>query len=147
MKVVLCILLLGLSSCFLIKDFKKDTFVYNSNEQLPLLIPKGYTKENIQVDSVGNRIQFFNYGNGTAFYVAQLTDSATVQYIDSSLNIPQMYPQKVWLYKGIDSSGLYWRESQYKNFRFGYKKVPSGLEVMFDSAVNYASFGIIKKSE
>ncbi len=122
------------------KDFKRSTFAYGNNGSLPILMPNGYIKESTETDSLGNKVSFFKYVNGATFYIARLTDSGTIQPIKREENIPKMYPPGVWLYKGVDSSGLFWRESQLHNFRFGYRNVPAVWEVRFDSAVNYATF-------
>ena len=141
MKAILPILLLiSLTSCIFRRDFKKGTFVYDTNGALPILIPSDYIGDSITTDSAGNKVRRFKYSNGASFYIARLVDSATVQPIDREMNIPKMYPQGVWLYKGIDTGRLFWRESQLNHFRFGYRNVPAEWEVKFDSAVNYASF-------
>jgi hypothetical protein len=62
------------------------------------------------------------------------------------MNIPKYYPENVVFYKGQDSSnGLFWRESRYKNFKFGYKNVSVDREGWFDSSLNYAAWQLLVK--
>jgi hypothetical protein len=132
-----------LSSCFLFKDLKREQFTYNNNGQthsLPLKVPKGYRSEKLEVDSAGNTARFFYYKGGTVFYAAHLVDTARqYQSIDYSRNIPLQHIKGGWIFKGMDSTGRYWREIRVGTCKFGYSGVPPSREGDFDEALNWSS--------
>jgi hypothetical protein len=104
-------------------------------------VPKGYTKERTEVDSSGNTILSYTYGEKTTFYVAHLEDSSKqLQPIDK-----QQHPQQIdsvtglVTYKGLDSNALFWKEIYNQNFRMGYRFVSKSSENRFDSAANYCA--------
>jgi len=144
MKVLMIVLLLGLTSCSLFDGMRKKSFVYDDGKSLRLLIPKGFVKKKLQTDSVGNKTQVFSYGGGSELYFYFGDTTMKHLPIDTSMNIPKYYPGPVRFYKGQHSSnGLFWRESQYKNFRFGYKNISSNREATFDSSLNYAAWQLL----
>jgi hypothetical protein len=125
---------------------KKNSFAYQNGKILPLSIPKGYQKSELQTDSAGNRTHIFLYDNQAAlyFYYGDTTESNLPT--DTSVNISKSYPLTVPFFKGQDSStGLFWRESRFKNFRFGYRNISAEKEILFDSSVNYAAWRAIGK--
>lgn len=145
MKMLLILLSVGCISCSLFDGMKTNSFTYNDEKTLSLLIPKGYRKKNISIDSAGNKTQVFTYSNGGElyFYFGDTTNNHFS--IDTSLNIPKYYPTPVLFYKGQENSNLFWRESRYKNFRFGYIKISAEREALFDSAVNHAAWQALKQ--
>jgi hypothetical protein len=108
---------------------------------VPIIVPKGYTKERTEVDSSGNTILSYTYGEKTTFYVAHLQDSSKqLQPIDKQQNQPQIDSVTgLVMYKGLDSNALFWKELQGQNFRTGYRYVPKSSENKFDSAANYCA--------
>lgn len=125
---------------------RKNSFAYSDGEVLPLVVPKGYQKVELKTDSAGNKTRLFSYGGGTVLYFYYGDTIQNKAYIDTSFNISKYYPNEVQFYKGQDSSsGSFWRESQYKNFRFGYRNVGTSREGMFDSSVNYAAWKLLAK--
>lgn len=140
---ILIVLSLCLSSCFLFSKYKRTTFTYNKENQsysIPIVVPKGYIKERTEVDSSGNTILSYTYDSGALFYIAHLEDTTTqLQPIAEKDNIPRVALNTgAVIYKGLDSTHLFWREIQQNNFRVGYRFVPKELEHRFDSATNYA---------
>jgi hypothetical protein len=135
-------LLVILTSCFLYKDYREKEFVYTANAQnvsLPIIVPKGYVKQE-RTDTAGINLYTFSYPGGAILYAAELTDTTMeVQPIDKILHQPQIHRLGGIVYKGIDSAGLYYREIRQGNLRFGYRFVPEVLELQFDSATNFAS--------
>ncbi len=131
-----------LSSCFLFKKYKKTDFVYTKNGQttsLPILVPKGFFKQE-RADTAGVTLNSFYYADGAILYAAYITDTATeLQPIDKALHQPLLSRLGGLIYKGRDSSELYYREIEQGHLRFGYRFVPRILELQFDSATNYAS--------
>jgi hypothetical protein len=145
MKIIFCLLVISCVSCSLFDGLKKDSFAYNGAETLPLYVPKGFKKKDLQTDAAGNKMQVFSYSNGGELYF--YFGDPTIEHlsIDTSMNVAKQYPENVLFYKGQDNSnGLFWRESRYKNFRFGYKNVSYDREGWFDSSLNYAAKQIIK---
>ena len=145
MKKLWILLLVGCGSCSLFDGMRKNSFAYDEGQILPLVVPKGFRKADIQTDASGNKTQIFSYANGGELYF--YFGDTTKQYlsIDTAMNIPKYYPENVAFYKGQDNgNGLFWRESKYKNFRFGYKNVSADREGWFDSSVNYAAWQILK---
>lgn len=131
----------SLSSCFLFPKYKRSSFTYNDNSitySFPVIIPKGYTRERTEVDSSGNTILTYSYGP-ELFYMAYMADSSSyVHPIDEMINIPRLYePTGALVYKGMDSSHLYWREVRQNKLRTGYRNVSGEMEARFDSATNY----------
>jgi hypothetical protein len=143
MKIYLALLILctALNSCFLFSKYKRSTFTYNENGStysVPVIIPKGFSKERTEVDSSGNTILTYSYGP-ELFYMANMADTSTYVFpIDELINIPRLYePTRALVYKGMDSTHLYWREVRQNKLRTGYRNVSAEKEVKFDSATNY----------
>ncbi len=142
MKFCLLAVLFGVSSCALFNDFKKREFEYGpeAGNRFQVLIPKGWSKKDITLDSADYKEQFYTYKNGSVLYFIRAADTTKIyQQFDTSRHIPLIHPNGGLIYKGIDPIGLYWREIRINEFRFGYKGVPTETEVRFDSAVNYAA--------
>ena len=141
MKLLLLLLIIGFSSCSLFNGFKKRNFNYGEKgESFGVIIPKGWKKTEFKSDSADNKVQYYYYKNGSSLYLVRNADSLiSFQPIIFSNHIPLIHPQDGLIYKGIDSNGLYWREIRLKDFRFGYKNVPTETEARFDSALNYAA--------
>jgi hypothetical protein len=142
------LLLLLLSSCFLLRDLKRERFTYNANGQvgtMVLQVPRGFDREKVEVDSVGNTVKFFHYSNGTVFYAAHLVDTAKqYQYINYGRNIPLEHIKGGWIYKGMDSTERYWREIRVGPYKYGYIAVPKSHEGDFDEALNWNSLQPVK---
>lgn len=124
---------------------RRNSFAYKDGESLSLSIPKRFTKQGLQTDAGGNRMQVFKYANEGELYFYYGDTTKEYLVIDTSMNIAKYYPGEVLYYKGQDSSsGLFWRENRYGNFRFGYKGVSGDREGWFDSSLNYAAWKLIK---
>lgn len=142
MKFFLLAALIGFSSCALFDDFKKREFNYGpgAEDKFQLLIPKGWSKKDISLDSAGYKEQFYTYKNGSIIYFVRAADTTkTYQQFDTSRHIPLVHPAGGLIFKGVDSKGLYWREIRINEFRFGYKDVPTETEARFDSSLNFAA--------
>ena len=138
MRWMLFLVVIGFASCSLFDGMKRSSFTYDDGQVLPLVIPKGFKNSELKTDSAGNKTRLFSYADGAALYF-YYGDSSHYS-LDTSMHISKFYPDQVKFFKGQDSSnGLFWRESQYKNFRFGYKNISTGREAMFDSSVNHAA--------
>jgi hypothetical protein len=146
MKYSLLLVLVVLTSCSLFNAMRKNSFAYADHEVLPLLVPKDYKNVELKADNAGNKTCVFSYEDGGALYFYYGDTTKNNLFIDTSMNIPKYYPENVQFYKGLDSSnGLFWRESQYKNFRFGYRNITTEREALFDSSVNYAAWQAFRK--
>lgn len=144
--VILCIAT-GVSSCLVFSPYTRTGFTYNQGARtytLPVVVPRGFTREKTEIDSSGNTILSYTYGNGAWFYVAHLEDTtAQLQAIPEGESWPQIFlPNGALVFKGMDSAHLYWREIRRKDLRFGYRFVPGAWESRFDSATNY---GMVQK--
>lgn len=138
----LFLLLAFCASCSIFSALRKRQFTFidgGEAQTLRIKVPKRYAKKETITDSSGNKSDSYHYGNGALLYVVHTTDTLTLfQPIDTVNNIPLPYPNGGWMYKGVDSTGLFWREVRTDSFRFGYRFVPYDQEILFDSAVNYA---------
>ena len=147
--IILIISCIILSSCFLFKRFEQTTFSYTDNNQtysVPIIVPKGYRKATNTVDERGNISRTYEYEGNTILYIAYLKDTAKeLQPIQKEINQPHVHPLGGLIYKGVDLDLLFWREIRRKNFRFGYRNVPSSWEFQFDSATNYMSLQKLNK--
>ena len=133
---------LFLTSCFLQKPYKTETFSFEKNGtsySYPLVVPRGYKKKLISVDESGNNIVTYSYKNGAVFYLAHMADtSIAMQPLEVQDNIArQSHHTGALIYKGMDGNYLYWREVRQKNFKSGYRFVNGDEEERFDSATNY----------
>ena len=133
---------LFLTSCFLQRDYRKETFSFEKNGasySYPFVVPGGYKKKMISVDEAGNNIITYSYKNGAVFYLAHMADtSVDMQPLDVHENIArQSLHTDATVYKGMDKNYLYWREVRQKNFKAGYRFVNGEEEERFDSATNY----------
>ena len=139
---LLLLVMIGLTSCFLFKDYRKKQFVYQQagrTTTVPIIVPKGYTKAE-RIDTAGISLQTFSYPSGAFLYAAYLTDTTVrLQAINDSLHQPLFHRLGGTVYKGQDQKDLWYREIRQGNLRFGYRNVPGIMEVEFDSATNYAS--------
>ena len=138
-----------LNSCFLFSKYKRTDFTYDVGAQafaIPIVVPKGYNRERTEVDSSGNTILSYTYGNNAVFYVAHMEDtSVQIQPISEEDNIPRAASTTgALIYKGIDTNHLLWREIRQNDLRVGYRFVPRELESRFDSATNYAAVHLLK---
>lgn len=131
-----------LCSCYLLKDYRKKEFVYQSNghnSTQPFIVPKGYLKEE-KKDTAGITLHTFYYPGGTFLYAAYLTDTTyELQSINKVIHQPLIHRLGGQVYKGQDTNELFYREIRQGNLRFGYRYVPAYLEHLFDSATNFAS--------
>lgn len=140
MKFCLFVSFVVIISCSSIKGLRKKEFVYSDragDQKIHLLVPKGYRKELIR-DTLGNKLQLYTYRNGAALYFIYGDTTVNFQYINLQYNIPKEHPAGGWMFKGIDSTGLFWREVRQGMFRVGYKNIPGASEFKFDTVVNYA---------
>lgn len=140
------LLLFLLSACFFRRnDFKPSQFTYSANGQdyaVPLMVPKGFQRQE-RVDTAGIALQTFYYPGGQVFYVAHLRDTTfQLQAIDERLHQPRVHFLGGRVFKGIDKNELFYREIQQGNLRIGYRLVPKGAELLFDSVTNYAAMQI-----
>ncbi len=142
MKLFLFLMLMVVcSSCFLFSNFRKRSFSYvanGSSKTVPLVVPKGYDKVDRITDPVtGNEEIYYRYpGKAVLYFVVAKDTAKEYQRINYELNIPQtIYSGR--LYKGVDSSNLYWRETKLGYYRAGYFNIERGDDGEFDSAVNY----------
>ena len=131
-----------LSSCFFLSDFKRTPFQYADGTQVhtrTFVVPRGYKAQKTVTDSAGTTVQTFTYGN-SLFYIAYLRDTTIqIQPISPKENMPEFsLVSDAVVYKGMDSSDLFWREVRQHRFRVGYRFVPPLWEDKFDSATNYA---------
>ena len=145
MKWMLTLLMVGFASCSLFDGMSKNSFVYKDGESLPLFIPKRFQKQDLQTDAKENRMRVFKYANGGELYFYYGDTTKEYFSINTSMHIVKYYPGEVLYYKGQDSNnGLFWRESRYGNFRFGYKGVSGDREGWFDSSLNYTAWQLLK---
>ena len=133
---------LFLASCFLQKDYRKETFSFEDkgvSHSYSLVVPRGYKKKFTSVDEAGNNIITYSYKNGAIFYLAHMADtSVDMQPMNEQDNVArQSLHTDALVYKGMDELHLYWREVRQKNFRAGYRFVHGDEEERFDSATNY----------
>jgi hypothetical protein len=141
-----------LNSCFLFSKYRQTDFTYDEGSQafsIPIVVPKGYSKERTEVDSSGNTILSYTYDNKAIFYVAHMEDtSVQIQPIVEKDNIPHMaLTTGVIIYKGMDTNKLLWREIRQNSFRVGYRFVPKEWEAGFDSAINYVVVHPLQKNQ
>ncbi len=130
--IFLCTMLLACS------PFRRTTFTYTNageNFSLPVIVPKGFSKQTNYRDSLGNQIHGFDYKDGAFYYVAFVADSNSfIQALDTSVHFPQMLSSGGKAYKSADSAFKFWREVHNKNLRAGYRYVYGDKEFVFDSA-------------
>ena len=103
-------------------------------------VPRGFKIRDVTVDSAGNKEQVYRYANGAVYYAAYSLDSTrTYQPINERINQPLPHRLGGWIYKGQDSSFLFWREIRMDSLTFGYRHVSRENEIRFDEALNYSS--------
>ena len=136
-------------SCSPYAALRKKEFRFNVNNQPQILrikVPKRYAKQGTITDSANAQQQYYRYSNGAELYVIYTTDTLRqFQPIDTANNVPKPHAFGGVMYKGLDSTDRFWREVRTDSFRVGYRFVPRGVEVLFDSAVNYAAARRFKK--
>lgn len=143
MKSILVCLIMFCASCSVFTGFKHRTFTYTTDgtpHTISLRIPAAYNHSERGQDSAGNNKLLYYYKSGAVMYFGKVQNQNQYQWIDTTNNKPSLHPAGGLLYKGFDSAGLYWKEYRLDSLRFGYKNLHSGMEVRFDSAVNYAGY-------
>lgn len=137
-------LLIGFSSCFLFKDYRKREFAYTQAGQPQsryILAPKGYFREEVK-DTAGIRLHTFQYPGGALLYAAYLVDTTyELQTFSKEFHQPLTHNSGGQVYKGQNADESFYREIRKGNLRFGYRGVPAASETYFDSATNYAAAG------
>lgn len=133
--------LLFLSSCFLFRDFHKKEFsLPGQGASVEFIVPRGYVEEN-RFDTAGISLQSYRYPGGGLLYVALVPDSNSTTFpFDTTVHYPLDLVTGGTVYKGQDSTKLFFREIRQGNFRYGYRNVPWELETLFDSATNYPAW-------
>ena len=144
MRLAILLLLFSFTSCGIFSPYKNRQFTYTDSagqqKTLGLKVPRGFKLKSETVDSAGNKEQVYRYVNGAVYYAAYSTDTTrTYQPINEALNQPLPHRLGGWIYKGQDSSHLFWREIRMNPLTFGYRHVTRDDEVKFDSALNYSS--------
>jgi hypothetical protein len=147
MRVFFLVLLIVLfESCFLFRDHKRRPFSYTdasgTTATVATIVPKGFKRQEVIKDSLGQQGVVYHYLNGARFYVLYSPLGGNFQKFDTAIHIPKPHLQGGIFYKGIDSTERWWREAQPPFFRIGYLNVNSDNEVAFDSAVNYLKPGV-----
>jgi len=145
MKPILIILLLALlQSCLSQKEHVRRNFSYKDDmgvsRDIPVIVPKGYTRQEIRLLDNGILEQVYHYRNGSLMFFAYMPRGGDYLPIDTAYHIPQPQYQGGIFYKGTGIGEYWWREAQINALRVGYTKVPSDYEWRFDSAVNYVRF-------
>jgi hypothetical protein len=141
--VLFSFLLFVLSACFLRRNaYKTAQFTYTRNGQTlsqPMVVPKGFSREE-RTDTAGVTLHTFYYPYGAMLYAAFLRDTLMeLQAFDKRMHQPRIHIRGGQVYKGQDENELYYREIRQGNLRFGYRLVPGSVELLFDSATNFAS--------
>ena len=136
MKIIYLFIIVLLVACNPYRNFKTAQFKAG-DKTLALFVPPKYIKQELKTDSAGNTIQVYNYGDGAYLYFAAVKDSIDMQVIDKEKNIAKPHINGGVFYKGVDANGLFWREVQYNNVRYGYKNINGSNEIKFDSAINF----------
>ena len=144
MRMAILLLLFSFTSCGLFSPYKNRQFTYTDStgqqKTLALKVPRGFKTTSVETDSAGNKEQVYKYLNGAVYYAAYSLDTTrTYQPIDTSMNQPLPHRLGGWIYKGQDSSHLFWREIRMDSLTFGYRNVSRDNEIKFDSALNYSS--------
>ena len=144
MKMLLLLLLFFVSSCGIFSPYSNRKFVYATNgdaeKVVRIKVPRGFKIASVETDSAGNKEQIYRYANGAVYYAAYSLDtSRTYQPIDTSMAQPLPHRLGGWIYKGQDSSHLFWREIRMDSLTFGYRHVSRDNEIKFDEALNYSS--------
>jgi hypothetical protein len=134
--IALFVLMIVCHSCFLFSDFKK-TRISLPERSVKTIVPKKFDKSRAVTDSLGNRVQYYYYPDGSVLYFALLKDTSTqLQTINYADHVPKELYHTIY-YKGLDSSNYFWRDSRFGNYRAGYKNVDGEDEWNFDSSINY----------
>lgn len=135
-----------LESCFLFRDHKRRSFSYTdasgNQTTVAVIVPKGFKRQEVIKDSLGQQGVAYHYLSGAQFYILYTPQGGNYQRFETTVHIPQPHLQGGIFYKGIDSTQRWWREAQPPSFRIGYRKVDNENEVRFDSAVNYLKPGV-----
>lgn len=140
MKIAVLLIAILCASCTLFNGLKKKEFSYDDNgaaRKMEFVVPKKYDKEEIIADSLGNKVMLYRYDDAVLYFFHGDSNSV-FQPIDKGMNIPKEHPAGGWMFKGMDSSGLFWREVRQGAFRAGYWNIGYGTEEKFDTVVNYA---------
>ena len=129
--------------------FRQTSFTYNNAGQtfsLPVIVPKGFSKQTNYSDSLGNQIHTFDYKDGAFYYLAFVADTNTfIQPVDTSIHFPQILSSGAKGFKSADSTFKFWREVHNKNLRAGYRYVYGDAEFIFDSASTH--FGMMPREK
>jgi len=137
---LLIVLALVFTSCFLVRDYSKGTFSYQENgvaKQVPIIIPKGFKRTERRTNEEGIQEQVYHYGNDVRMFFAYMPRGGNYLAIDTHYHIPQPQLRGGIFYKGTGIGEYWWREAQVNGIRVGYNKVPIDKEPVFDSAVNF----------
>ncbi|HEX2535046.1 MAG TPA: hypothetical protein VHK69_14980 [Chitinophagaceae bacterium] len=132
-------LLLLCTSCSLFNGYRRHPYTSGpEGKAVTLVLPKGWKRVEQQQNADGNRT-VYDYGGGTFIYLSSRPFGASM-HIDHRQHLPKTDSLRGGLiFKGMDSTGCFYRELRYPNLYIGYVGVNSDYEARFDSALNYAA--------
>lgn len=136
--IVLSIILLASCGLQNVSVTRKFTF-YKDNRpsDLKFRVPKGFNDEKVKVGNDAKE-QFYVYPDGSILFIGLNVHWPTTNEVRNLL--PQRDTLTAAMYKGIDSSGLHWKEIYIDGFVVGYSFVPSSKRESFEQAVHSIRF-------
>ena len=123
---------------------KKFTF-YKENKlrHIKLKVPSGFKDELVRIGTYGKE-QYYTYPDGSIFFVGLNMDWPSFNQERKLTPYSDSLESRSGSYKGIDTSGLHWKEIHFDYFIVGYSFVSPAKRELFDQAVNTISFKGIK---
>lgn len=135
MRITIIFILIALASCSPFKFRTQQFSGAQGAENLSVVVPKGYSRMEEGLDTAGNFVRTYHYGGNTRFFIEKV--NREIEWLDTTYHVARIHPNGAVMYKFMEDGYIYTREVRLKNYRFGYIKVPSSLEIRFDSAVNH----------
>lgn len=128
--------------CFVGKQSHSRRFSFYKEDrphELSLQVPTGFIKESIKIGDIGKE-QFYQYSDGAVFFVGL---NMTWPTLNQEKKLVPYFTDtiiKSGYFKGIDSSGLHFKEAWFDHFVVGYASVKPSKYEQFERAVHSVRF-------
>jgi hypothetical protein len=142
MPVLILFMILLLSACSIGHPVTPKRFSFykdNKPSHISLKVPKGFQAEKMKLGNEGKE-QFYEYADGSLLFIGMNISWPSPNQLRKLLPIIDSTSDRTGTFRGIDSSGLYWKEIWLEPFIIGYSFVPSTSRERFEQTLNSIRF-------
>lgn len=142
MPFIIFLVLLVISACSIGHPVTPKRFSFykdNKPSHISLRVPKGFKAEKMKLGNEGKE-QFYVYPDGSLLYIGLNMSWPSANQLRKLLPHIDSTTDRVGTFRGIDSSGLHWKEIWLEHFIIGYSFVPATSRERFEQTLNSIRF-------